>query len=54
MTWADGMKRFLQIVWFIFWFVFFVGGTLAICWDHAHQNQEIDKIIREHKQGVKQ
>jgi len=45
-------KRILLVIWYIFLFVFFVGGTIGICWEYAKKQAFIRQMM-EHKTEVK-
>ena len=45
-------KRILLVFWYIFLFVFFVGGTIVICWEYAKERAFIRQMM-EHKTEIK-
>ena len=47
------IKKIIRVIWYIFLFVFFVGGFIAVSWDYAKRQSEINDIILEHRQNAK-
>lgn len=45
------VKRVLLVVWYIFLFVFFIGGSIGICWQYAKERAFIHRGMEHETKG---
>lgn len=48
-TFKNLLKEIGLFIWYVFLFVFFVGGAIGIAWDVSHRRHAIDRLIEQHR-----